>query len=204
MRCAAEGRTVDLSEISAADRVVVERPLETAWTAKASLDPENLRKGLKRSVRVPGVPTKKEAAEALSLEKRMARANRGPRKRVRVAPAAKAKQVVKVVVEKVEEKEMPIASEKVCKCGCGESYVPRGNAQLFKDGHKPVKAAVEGHPKKPKPAVRPRAQGLAVFVPVPAEMVTVRVPASALGKLILMLPARVQASAIEKLLAELG
>lgn len=96
---------------------------------------------------------------------------------------------------------------KVCRCGCGESYTATGNAQVYKDGHKPLKSKQPGKPrtKKSKSAAKPKQAGIVVTATASeVEMVSVRVPAAALDKLILMLPAKMKASAIEKLLAELA
>jgi hypothetical protein len=49
----AECRTIEIPE---ADRVVAEASAPSDWAMKASLDPENLRKGLKRSDRAPLAP----------------------------------------------------------------------------------------------------------------------------------------------------
>lgn len=181
---ASECRSIAIAE---EDRIVVEKkPVESAWSIKASLDPENLKKGLKHKQRVPLV-AKTEP------ERKAARKERGLAKRI-----AKAKE--KTMTEETTIK----TATKVCRCGCGESYTATGNAQVYKDGHKPSKPAAS-KPKKSKSAAKPKPAGLVVKATASeVEMVSVRVPATALDKLILMLPAKMKASAIEKLLAELA
>jgi hypothetical protein len=184
------GRTIAIAD---EDRVVVERPMETAWTAKASLDPENLRKGLTRKARVPLAPSSRSQRRDVQKDRSLGR---------RIVKAQKV-----AVIVKAKEETMAL-KEKVCRCGCNESYTPTSNVQKYKLGHKPVlaKAAGGGLTKKPKPATKPKASALQVL-PVAAdavEMVSVRVPASALDKLILLLPAKMKAAAIEKLLGELA
>lgn len=196
-----EGRRIEISD---ADRIVPEeRQPVTAWTAKASLDPENLKKGLKSSARAPirlrGVDREAAAHERM-LGRRIEKAKR----------AAKVKAKIEESVMSDQPKVVRTYAPRVCICGCGESFVPTGVAHKYKEGHKPkaVKKALGGGRRKKIKAAKPgKASALAtVAAPVgdAPEMVTVRVPATALDRLILMLPAKLKASAIEKLLGELG
>lgn len=70
-----EGRTVELTE---ADRVVIETPVASDWAMKATLDPENLKRGLKSSARAPllAKPNSRLEREARSLERRMRKASK--------------------------------------------------------------------------------------------------------------------------------
>ena len=194
-----EGRTIEIAE---EDRIVVERPLETAWTAKASLDPANL---LRRRVAPRGESKKRIAKVKVA--------------RVVVARAP----VVKVEVQKVEESDMELEAAKL---EVVRLYGTMSAEQIAKQvGHSPYKVrmwlreagldttrlpgkkAPGGKPaKKLKPAGKPKASAVAVLSPAAdaVEMVSVRVPASVLDKLIRMLPAKLKASAIEKLLGELA
>lgn len=188
------------------DRIVVERkPVESAWLIKASLDPENLKKGLKKNARVP-----------------LAQKVREPRVRAQRPAKVKVERVkvsrpvaAKLPAAKVEE--MLIMELDVAKAHVLNSFPAISINQLAKEtGHSyylvhkwlvdaglhQVGAKVAVKPKKTKPAAK--AIALAPVVEVADETVSVKVSVKVLDKLILMLPAKMKASAIEKLLAELA
>lgn len=99
-----ECRTIAIAD---ADRVVTEVAPVSAWAIKASLDPENLKRGLSRSQRAPvGPRTVKERRMRKGEEGRARRRNKivKERKPARVA-AVKECQPEEVVMEKTMTKE---------------------------------------------------------------------------------------------------
>lgn len=84
---------------------------------------------------------------------------------------------------------------KICRCGCGESFVPTAPPHKFKAGHRP------GTPSKPKIALPTPSASIAASSP--EEMVTLHIPARCMDRILAMLPTNLKAEAVTRILTEL-
>jgi len=197
----AEGRTLEITD---ADRVVKDAPAASDWAIKASLDPENLKRGLTRSARAPLLAG--TAGERVSARVKLLRMDRQQKKKLKAMKAAKPEEVYVAKITSEEAK-----AEVVRLAGQGNSINAIANIVgsdwasvrqvLLAEGLVIAKPTV----KKAKPGKK-AAVATAVIVKAETateEMVSVKVSAKALDRLILMLPTKMKAAAVEKLLAEL-
>lgn len=187
-------------EISEADRILAEdAPVATAWSIKASLSAENLVK--MRRVR-PEKVKRTRVKKAVQLEKER---DAGRRRRMSEleatqetqAPAAvQASPAVKMSEANAREHvaNFPAASVALLARATGWSdyHITKFRKELIKPKALTVRAKKASTPASiVQPAVEP-------------EMVSVRLPAAAMDKLILMLPTKIKVLAVEKLMAELA
>lgn len=84
---------------------------------------------------------------------------------------------------------------KICVCGCGKEFMQTGTSQKYIPGHRPdqVKGASSRRRGTSLPAAVP-------IDPLADVRVTISVSTKALDRLILMLPAKLKATAVERLL----